>query len=57
MVASEVRNLAKRSQEAASEVRKLIAESSSRVGTSVGEIGTVSALMGSLVTSLSLIHI
>ncbi len=53
VVASEVRNLAKRSQEAASEVRKLIAESSSRVGTSVGEIGTVSALMGSLVTSIS----
>ena len=52
VVASEVRNLAKRSQEAASEVRKLIAESSNRVQASVQEIGSVSDIMDSLVTSI-----
>jgi len=52
VVASEVRNLARRSQEAASEVRKLIADSANRVQTSVGEIGSVSQLMTTLVDSI-----
>lgn len=52
VVAAEVRNLARRSQEAASEVRKLIAESSSRVQTSVNEIGSVSEIMASLVNGI-----
>jgi methyl-accepting chemotaxis protein len=52
VVASEVRNLARRSQEAASEVRKLIADSSNKVQTSVTEIGSVSDIMSSLVSSI-----
>lgn len=52
VVAAEVRNLAKRSQEAAGEVRGLIAESSTHVATSVSEIDQVSELMASLVTGI-----
>jgi signal transduction histidine kinase len=48
-----VRSLARRSQGAASEVRSLIAESSSRVADTVAEIKSVSALMSSLVTGIS----
>ncbi len=49
VVAAEVRNLAKRSQEASSEVRKLIAESSRRVQSSVKEIESVNTVIGELV--------
>jgi Methyl-accepting chemotaxis protein (MCP) signalling domain len=52
VVAGEVRNLARRSQEAAGEVRKLIAESAHRVNTSVTEIGSVNSLMTELVESI-----
>jgi len=52
VVAGEVRNLARRSQEAAGEVRKLIAESAHRVNTSVTEIGSVNSLMTELVDSI-----
>jgi len=53
VVASEVRNLARRSQGAAGEVRSLIAESASRVTDTVQEIEAVSKLMTSLVTGIS----
>ena len=53
VVAAEVRNLARRSQGAAGEVRALIAESSSRVSETVNEIQAVSGLMTSLVTGIS----
>ncbi|NVO05518.1 MAG: hypothetical protein HXX19_06030 [Rhodoferax sp.] len=53
VVAAEVRNLARRSQGAAAEVRALIAESASRVGATVQEIAAVSKLMTSLVTGIS----
>ena len=52
VVASEVRNLAQRSQAAASEVRALIAESTSRVHTSVQEIHSVNQAMDALVTGI-----
>jgi methyl-accepting chemotaxis protein len=53
VVAAEVRNLARRSQGAASEVRALIAESAARVTDTVQEIEAVSKLMTSLVTGIS----
>ena len=53
VVAAEVRNLARRSQNAAGEVRTLIAESSSRVGQTVEQIQAVNQLMTSLVTGIS----
>jgi methyl-accepting chemotaxis protein len=53
VVAAEVRNLARRSQGAAGEVRTLIAESSARVADTVQEIQAVSGLMTSLVTGIS----
>ena len=53
VVASEVRNLAQRTQQAASEVRKLIAESAGRVNTSVTEIASVSQLMDTLVANIN----
>jgi methyl-accepting chemotaxis protein len=52
VVAAEVRSLAKRSQQAAAEVRGLIADSSSRVGTTVTEISQVNTLMESLVAGI-----
>lgn len=52
VVASEVRNLAQRSQAAASEVRALIAESTSRVQTSVHEIHSVNQAMDTLVKGI-----
>lgn len=52
VVAAEVRRLAQRTQEASAEVRGLIAESSSRVVTTVREIEAVSQLMESLVTGI-----
>jgi methyl-accepting chemotaxis protein len=53
VVAAEVRNLARRSQGAAAEVRTLIAESAARVADTVQEIQAVSNLMTSLVTGIS----
>jgi methyl-accepting chemotaxis protein len=53
VVASEVRSLARRSQSAAAEVRRLIAESAGRVSATVEEIQGVSTLMASLVTGIS----
>ena len=53
VVAAEVRNLARRSQNAAAEVRTLIAESASRVAETVSEIQAVGRLMTSLVTGIS----
>jgi methyl-accepting chemotaxis protein len=53
VVAAEVRGLARRSQAAAAEVRNLIADSASRVSSTVKEIEAVSQLMGSLVTGIS----
>ena len=53
VVAAEVRNLARRSQNAAGEVRTLIAESSSRVMQTVEQIQAVNQLMTSLVTGIS----
>ena len=53
VVAAEVRNLAKRSQAAAAEVRILIADSSTRVGTTVSEIQQVSEMMESLVSGIA----
>ena len=53
VVAAEVRNLARRSQAAAAEVRTLIADSATRVTETVGEIQAVSGLMTSLVTGIS----
>ena len=52
VVASEVRSLAQRSQTAAGEVRQLIAESTSRVQTSVSEINSVNAEMEQLVQGI-----
>ena len=52
VVAAEVRRLARRSQEASSEVRALIAESSTRVGTTVAQIESVNGLMESLVSGI-----
>lgn len=52
VVASEVRNLAQRSQAAASEVRALIAESTGRVQTSVQEIHSVNQAMDTLVQGI-----
>jgi methyl-accepting chemotaxis protein len=52
VVASEVRNLAHRSQQAAAEVRQLIAESSDRVGATVADIDRVGRLMDSLVRGI-----
>jgi len=52
VVASEVRSLAQRSQAAAGEVRQLIAESTSRVQSSVTEINGVNAEMEQLVQGI-----
>ena len=52
VVAAEVRSLAQRTQSAAGEVRALIAASTSRVKSSVGEIGTVSEVMHGLVRGI-----
>jgi len=52
VVASEVRSLAQRSQSAANEVRQLIAASRDRVQSSVEAIGSVNALMNTLVESI-----
>jgi methyl-accepting chemotaxis protein len=52
VVATEVRNLAQRTQSAASEVRQLIAESNQRVQTSVGEIHSVNGVMDTLVQGI-----
>jgi hypothetical protein len=52
VVASEVRNLAKRSQTAAAEIRILIAESSSRVTTTVSGIREVNIIMESLISGI-----
>lgn len=52
VVAAEVRSLAKRSQQAAAEVRGLIAESAARVATTVNEISQVNMLMDSLVAGI-----
>ena len=52
VVAAEVRNLAQRSQSAASEVRQLIAESTGRVRHSVQEIESVSQVMDRLVQGI-----
>lgn len=52
VVATEVRSLAGRSQQAASEVRKLIAESSTRVETSALEIDSFSRAMSELISHI-----
>ena len=52
VVASEVRSLARRSQTAAGEVRAMIADSATRVGTTVKAIEAVNQLMSSLVTGI-----
>lgn len=52
VVAAEVRNLARRSQQAAGEVRALISESSQRVATTVNDIHSINTLMESLVTGI-----
>lgn len=52
VVASEVRNLAQRTQSAASEVRALIADSTGRVSSSVTEIRTVNDVMDKLVQGI-----
>jgi methyl-accepting chemotaxis protein len=52
VVAAEVRNLAGRTQQAAGEVRQLIAESSTRVDATVGGIDRVGQLMESLVRGI-----
>jgi methyl-accepting chemotaxis protein len=52
VVAAEVRNLAKRSQTAASEIRGLIAESSSRVGETVVGIRSINQMMESLISGI-----
>jgi len=52
VVAAEVRNLAQRSQSAAGEVRQLIAESTSRVQSSVKEIHSVNSVMEQLVQGI-----
>jgi len=52
VVATEVRNLAQRSQSAAGEVRQLIAESTTRVQSSVKEIHSVNTVMEQLVLGI-----
>ncbi|TSE22265.1 Methyl-accepting chemotaxis protein I [Tepidimonas aquatica] len=52
VVASEVRRLAQRSQEAANEVRQLIAESAERVQSTVTEIASVNDAMQALVQGI-----
>jgi methyl-accepting chemotaxis protein len=52
VVAAEVRSLAQRSQAAAGEVRQLIVESTSRVQSSVKEIGSVNEVMERLVIGI-----
>ncbi|NBW79509.1 MAG: chemotaxis protein, partial [Betaproteobacteria bacterium] len=52
VVAAEVRNLAQRSQQAASEVRALISESSNRVNDTVQDIGNVSTILDNLVAGV-----
>lgn len=52
VVAAEVRNLAKRSQGAAAEIRGLIAESSNRVGETVASIKHINATMESLISGI-----
>jgi len=52
VVAAEVRNLAKRSQGAAAEIRGLIAESSTRVGETVGSIRRINETMESLISGI-----
>jgi len=52
VVAAEVRNLAKRSQGAAAEIRGLIAESSSRVGDTVNSIKHINTTMESLISGI-----
>lgn len=52
VVAAEVRNLAKRSQGAAAEIRGLIAESSIRVGDTVGSIKKINDTMESLISGI-----
>jgi methyl-accepting chemotaxis protein len=52
VVAAEVRNLAKRSQGAAAEIRGLIAESSNRVGDTVESIKQINATMESLISGI-----
>ncbi len=52
VVAAEVRNLAQRTQAAASEVRQLIVESGSKVETSVKQIGHVGETVESLIVSI-----
>jgi methyl-accepting chemotaxis protein len=52
VVAAEVRNLAKRSQGAAAEIRGLIAESSTRVGDTVKNIRRINETMESLISGI-----
>ena len=52
VVAAEVRNLAKRSQGAAAEIRGLIAESSVRVGETVANIRQINETMESLISGI-----
>ncbi len=52
VVAAEVRNLAKRSQSAAAEIRGLIAESSARVGDTVANIRRINETMESLISGI-----
>lgn len=52
VVAAEVRNLAKRSQGAAAEIRGLIAESSTRVGDTVDSIRQINVTMESLISGI-----
>jgi methyl-accepting chemotaxis protein len=52
VVAAEVRNLAKRSQGAAAEIRGLIAESSTRVGDTVNSIRQINDTMESLISGI-----
>ncbi len=52
VVAAEVRNLAKRSQAAAAEIRTLIAESSNRVGDTVNGIHRINETMESLISGI-----
>ena len=52
VVAAEVRALARRSQSASSEVRALIADSTTRVGNTVTQIESVNQLMVSLVSGI-----
>jgi len=52
VVAAEVRNLAKRSQGAAAEIRGLIAESSARVGETVAGIKRINETMESLISGI-----